>query len=214
MSNRMAGVGREARLLVRWGFFASYNGNQNPVGSVRGFMDVFEANSAKLEKLREKVDETFRERSKSPEHKAAWQEAALAFHTAYDKLAFPGGLNTEFELLRAGDATAIEMAIRFLEANPWYFRSGYHKADILKLLRKHSLSDDQCARMRAVILERVRDRPVRELRAYARFALKVSTPQFETELRDIVENADRESARHAQWVLDCLRSAGKASRQG
>ena len=113
----------------------------------------------------------------------------------------------EFELLRMGDATAIEMGIRFLEANPWFFRSGYYKADILKLLRKHPLSDKQCARMRTVILERVRDRPVREMRAYARCAPKVSTPQFEAEMTNIAENANRHAARHAQWVLDCLKSA-------
>jgi len=110
-------------------------------------MNVFAANAAELEKLRERVDEMFRERSKSPEHTAAWQEAALAFRTEYDKLAFPGGLSREF---------------------------GYYKVDILKLLRKNPLSDEQCARMRKVILERVRDRPVREMRAYARFAPKVS----------------------------------------
>jgi len=62
-----------------------------------------------------------------------------------------GRAHREFELLRVGDITAIEMAIQFLEANPWYFRSGYHKADILKMLRKHLLSDDQSARMRNLI---------------------------------------------------------------
>jgi hypothetical protein len=170
-------------------------------------MNVFEANAAELEKLKERVDEMFRERSKSPEHAAAWQDAARAFYTAYDKLAFPGGLSVEFERLRAGDVTAIEMAIRFLEANPWFFRSGYYKADLLKMLRKHPLSDEQCARMRKVILERVRDRPVREIRAYARFAPKVSTPQFESEITNIAENANRHAARHAQLVLDCLKSA-------
>ena len=170
-------------------------------------MNVFEANATKLEELRARVDEMFRERSKSPEHMAAWQEAARAFHTAYDELAFPGSLSREFELLRVGDVTAIEMAIRFLEANPWFFRSGYYKADILKLLRKHALSDEQCTRMRKVILERVRGRPVREMRAYARFAPKVSTPHFEAEITNIAQNADRRAARHAQWVLDCLKSA-------
>jgi hypothetical protein len=170
-------------------------------------MNVFEANAAELEKLRERVDEMFRERSKSPEHTAAWQKAALAFRTEYDKLAFPGGLSREFDLLRVGDATAIEMAIRFLEANPWFFRSGYYKVDILKLLRKHSLSDEQRARLRKVILERVRDRPVREIRGYARFAPKVSTPEFEAEMTNIAENANRHAARHAQWVIDCLKSA-------
>ncbi|MGA9980546.1 MAG: hypothetical protein WBQ08_18140 [Candidatus Sulfotelmatobacter sp.] len=177
-------------------------------------MNVFEANAAELEKLRERVDDMFRERSKSPEHTAAWQEAARAFSTEYDKLAFPGGLSREFELLRAGDATAIEMAIRFLDANPRFFRSGYYKVDILKLLRKHPLSDEQCDRMRKVILERVRDRPVREMRAYARFAPKVSTPQFEAEMANISENANCHAARHAQWVIDCLKSARGTARQG
>src|ERR1700730_4070306 len=177
-------------------------------------MNVFEANAAELEKLRERVDEMFRERSKSPEHTAAWQEAARAFHTVCDRLAFPGGLSREFEQLRVGDLTAIEMAIRFLEANPWFFRSGYYKADILKLLRKHPLSDEKCARMRNVILERVRDRPVREMRAYARFAPKVSTPQFEAEITNIAENANRHSARHAQWGLDWLKSARGTPREG
>jgi hypothetical protein len=101
------------------------------------------------------------------------------------------------------------MAIQFLEANPWYFRSGYHKANILKMLRKHPLSDDQFARMRKVVLERVGGRPVREMRAYVRFAPKVSTPEFEAEIVNIAENANREAARHAQWVLDCLKSAAK-----
>jgi hypothetical protein len=38
-------------------------------------MNVFESNAAELEKLRERVDETFRRRNESPEHTAAWQEA-------------------------------------------------------------------------------------------------------------------------------------------
>jgi hypothetical protein len=181
---------------------------------IRSYRNVFEANAAELEKLRERVEDSFRDRSKSAEHAAAWEQATRAFHAAYDKLAFPGGLGREFELLREGDATAIEMAIQFLEANPWYFRSGYHKADILKALRKHPLSDDQRDRMRKVILERVRDRPLREMRAYARFAPRVSTPQFEAEMRQIAENANPHAARHAQWVLDCLKSAGRTPRHG
>ena len=68
----------------------------------------------------------------------------------YDQLAFPGGLTKQFELLEAGDPEAIEMAVRYLEADPWYFRSGYYKADMLRFLRKHPLSDDQSARLRAL----------------------------------------------------------------
>ena len=41
-------------------------------------------------------------------------------------LNMPGGIAREFESLKAGDPRAIEMAVRFLEAAPWYFRAGYH----------------------------------------------------------------------------------------
>lgn len=131
-------------------------------------MNIFEHHAAELEKLRQKVYETVRHRNEGTEQMESRQEACRSFFAAYDQLAFPGGLNRQFELLRAGDSNAIEMAVRFLKANPWYFRSGYHKADTLKLLQKRPLSDDQCARLRMVILERVRGRPVREMRAYGR----------------------------------------------
>jgi hypothetical protein len=143
---------------------------------------------------------------------ADWQEAARAFHQSYEMLAFPGGITREFELLKAGDPQAIEMAVRFLEADPWYFRSGYHKADLLKLLRKHVLTDNQCARLRNVILERIRGRPVRETRAYCRFAPKVTNAEFESEVTTIAKNSNAHAARCAQWILECLKSAGKASR--
>ncbi|HKD78863.1 MAG TPA: hypothetical protein VKH81_04170 [Candidatus Angelobacter sp.] len=176
-------------------------------------MNVFETNAAELEKLRQRVLDLSRKRRESPKHEAAWHEAARIFHEAYDTLAFPGGLSREFELLRIGDAAAIEMAVQFLEANPWYFRSGYYKADILRLLRKHPLNEDQGARMRKLILERVQGLPVREIRAFARFTPKVTTPEFEAEIVNIAENANRQVARHAQWVLDCLKSDGKIPRQ-
>lgn len=184
--------------------------SQNPLKN----LNIFHTNAAELERLREQVDKRFRKRGESAESTAAWKEAARAFHLDYDRLAFPGGLSREFELLRLGDPTAIEMAIRYLEANPWYFRSGYYKADFLKMLGKHPLSEEQRERMRKIILERIHGLPVREIRAYARFARKVSTPQFEAELTDIAENGDRHAARHAQWVLDCLRSAGIIPRRG
>ena len=174
-------------------------------------MNVFQASAAELEKLRDKVYEAARHRNESPERMAAWQEASRDFFAAYDRLAFPGGLNREFELLKVGDPGAIEMAVRFLEADPWYFRSGYHKADVLKLLRKLPLTDEQCARLRDLILDHVRGRPRRETRDFCRFAPKVTNAEFESEVKTIAQNSNRHAARRAQWVLDCMKSAGKLS---
>jgi hypothetical protein len=173
--------------------------------------NIFETNAAELESLRQKIYAAARRRSEGPEQRAAWEKTSRAFFTAYDQLAFPGGLNRQFELLKTGDAEAIEMAIRYLEADPWYFRSGYYKADMLRFLRKHPLSDDQSSRLRVLILKRVRGRHVRETRDYCRFAPKVTNPEFEAEIRSIADNSNRVASRHAQWVIDCLKSAGGTS---
>ena len=95
------------------------------------------------------------------------------FHANYDRLAFPGGLARELERLRNGDIEAIELAVRYLEAQTFVViphPARHHKAEILKFLKRHPLTQEQCARLRRVILDRVRGRPVREMRAYGRLA--------------------------------------------
>ena len=177
-------------------------------------MNIFVVNATELEKLHDRVHETARHRGEGPQQKASWQEACRSFFASYDKLAFPGGLSQEFDLLRVGDPSAIEMAVQFLEANPWYFRSGYHKADVLRLLKRLPLSEDQCARLRKVIVERVRGRPVREMRAYGRLAPKISTPEFEAELASIAQDANHCAARHAQLILEYLKQSKAANSGG
>ena len=169
-------------------------------------MNVFESSAAELEELNKRVHELWRRRSESPDATAAWREAAQTFHANYDRLAFPGGLTRQFERLKKGDLEAIELAVRYLEVNPWYFRSGYHKADFLRLLKRQPLSDEQCARLRKVILDRVRGRPVREMRAYGHLAPRISSPQFEAELTAIKENSDRQASNNAAFILEFVRS--------
>lgn len=170
--------------------------------------NIFETDAAELERLREKIYEAARQRNESPEKRAELEESTRAMFARYDQLAFPGGLNRQFELLRTGDAEAIEMAVRYLEADPWYFRSGYYKAEMLQLLKKYPLSDNLCSRLRSLILKRVRGRHVRETRYYCRLAPKVTNPEFEAEIGDTA-NSNRIASRHAQWVIDCLRSSHK-----
>jgi len=175
-------------------------------------MNVFESGAAELEKLNERMHKFSRRRREGPEATAAWREAAQTFHANYDRLAFPGGLAREFERLRSGDQEAIELAVQYLEANPWYFRSGYHKAEILKFLKRHPLTQEQCARLRKVILDRVRGMPVREMRAYGRLAPRVTNEQFEAEILAIKEKSNRHAARSAGWILEYLKAAKAASK--
>ena len=177
-------------------------------------MNVFETSAAELEKLNKRVHELWRHRSEGPEATAAWREAARTFHANYDRLAFPGGLVREIKRLKNGDLEAIELAVRYLEVNPWYFRSGYHKADFLRLLKRQPLTDGQCARLRKIILDRVRGRPVREMRGYGHLAPRINNPQFEEDLAAIKESSNRQASNNAAFVLQLLRSAKKSSSGG
>jgi hypothetical protein len=170
-------------------------------------MGVFEKNAAELERLNEEVKHAFLLRSQSAAHMLAWEGACRAFHTSYDALAFPGGLAREFSLLAVGDETAIEMAVRFLEANPRYFRSGYHKEDILRLLRKLPLTDGQLSRLRALVLERIKGRPVREVRAFCRLAPRIADKELIEEIVRIATTGNRAAVRQAQWAIQCIKSS-------
>ena len=65
-----------------------------------------------------------------------WDLRGSEFWTAYNDLAFPGGLDQGLELLAKQDHDIIPVAIAYLKANPYYFRSGYIKKKIAHLLKK------------------------------------------------------------------------------
>jgi hypothetical protein len=102
--------------------------------------------------------------------------------------------------LAEGDPTSIENSIRFLEADPWFFRSGYIKADIIRKLRRAPLSPVQIARLRRVILSRIAGRDTREFRWYCRLARLVSDPDFQLEIERLSLSPTEPIARRARWV--------------
>ena len=79
---------------------------------------IFETNAEKLRELHKAIDATYVDRQVDETHYQAWADAGQCFHSSYDQLAFPGGLEREMDLLESRDAQAIEMAVRFLEADP------------------------------------------------------------------------------------------------
>jgi hypothetical protein len=141
----------------------------------------------------------------------AWKEAAERFHASYDHLAFPGGLTRALSLLPKNDPTTIETAVRFLEADPWFFRSGYIKADLILHLRRAPLSEDQRTRLQSVILARIQGEHRREFRWYCRMARVVSSPSFERAVAELAESSAEFISRHARWVLAQLKQDRKTN---
>ncbi len=157
-------------------------------------------NAAELRALHGAIWSAFARRARSLADRAEWESACLRFRASYDRLAFPGGLTAAMKRLAEGDATAIEASIRFLEADPWFFRSGYIKAEILRRIRQAELEPQQVERLRLVILDRVAGRDTREFRWYCRLARVIANPEFRAKIERLRSSPVPPIARRAGWV--------------
>ena len=122
-------------------------------------------------------------------------------HTHYDVLGFPGGLEREIELLAKGDRNAIDCAIVFLEADPWFFRSGYTKQYLARRLKRIPLSESQAERLRQVVLSRIKGQTGREFRSDCHLARSLDSPDFRRGVQELRRSPERETAGKAAWVL-------------
>lgn len=177
-------------------------------------ISLIQRNAQELRELHAAMHRTYRVRSLSQVNAAAWKQACEVFHSNYDRLAFPGGLTRAYDLLKKPDEAIIEAAIAFLEADPYFFRSGYVKADLVRAVSKFPLAPKQQARLQQVILDRVRGPTRREFRKYCNLAPYVTAPGFEHELGELANAADPVTARNATWVLEAVRRSVSKSPQG
>jgi hypothetical protein len=169
--------------------------------------NVFRSGAVELQRLHEQVHAAARRRTEGKQQLDTWKAAAQRYFESYDALAFPGGLSKQFDLLQKNDPGAIEMAVRFLEADPWFFRSGYFKADMIRLLRRAPLAEDQRVRLQAVVIDRIMaPETPREFRWYGRLAIAVRDPDLEEQIARIAESSGSVERRHARWILGQLRS--------
>jgi hypothetical protein len=119
-------------------------------------------NAETINRLNARVDEAARERNANEAARRAWQQAANEFHTRYDQLAFPGGLERAKQRILAGDADAMEAALAFLECRPYFFRSGYIYKDLLRIAKKAPLTDDQKTRLSIIAARDAEHRACRQ----------------------------------------------------
>jgi hypothetical protein len=108
------------------------------------------ANAEEIGRLHTRVKETARLRDRSPDGLRNWQQASEAFHNRYDALAFPGGYSTALDRIAASEPAAVDAALCFLEARPFFFRSGYMFKDILRKVKRANLSKEQAARLAGI----------------------------------------------------------------
>lgn len=111
--------------------------------------ELIRQNGREIKRLHDRIHATFNEHPHSPAH----EKACAEFHARFDELAFPGGYGAGLRKIEAGDPAAIETALVFLEARPYFFRSQYIATKLLRLIKRANLSKSQQVR-----LENVRSR--------------------------------------------------------
>ena len=103
--------------------------------------------------------------------------------------------------LKDGDTSGAEYAIAYLEADSWYFRSGYLKGRIARWLRQVELDELQRERLRAVLLAALQKGSRYEQVEYRKLARRLDTPAFRAELSNLARSKDEAIARRATLIL-------------
>jgi len=137
---------------------------------------------------------------------AAWQTACDNFKNQYNHLAFPGGLTEGLAALKNHDASATCLAIEFLKADPYYYRSGYNKQKIAHLLKNVSLKQEQMIELQAILIALLKIKGPFYLE-YCRLARKIQNPEFRAKVSAIVsQSTDTHEVARAKKMLLAINS--------
>jgi hypothetical protein len=135
-----------------------------------------------------------------------WQEAAERFHAAVAAM-YPGELEDATAAMADTPASvqAVETVIVFLEADPWCFRSGYMKQEILRKLRRQPLTPEQRERLADALLRYVDAGDRRELLEACKLAREHPTQKLRSQLKARFASPDGDVARRALLMLSSIR---------
>ena len=152
----------------------------------------FTAKVSELNRLHKSLHELsdLRWRTQKAEDIARWENAVRAWK-AYSGF----GEDTKFyffesrdflSALASGDAEAIESAIKFLEFDPYYYRSGYIKSKLLVRLKHLKLTASEIKRLQKVICNAILSPlPKSEFKYYAGLLKNIGIPEFHLQLEKL-----------------------------
>lgn len=150
----------------------------------------FTARVAELNRLHKLVHELsdVRWRTGKAEDITRWENSVRAWKEfsgfGYPETKFYFFENQTFlAALSAGDADAKESAIKFLEFDPYYYRSGYIKSKLLVRLKHIKLTASEIKRLQKVVCNAILSPlPKSEFKYYAGLLKNIGTPEFRLKL--------------------------------
>lgn len=88
--------------------------------------------------------------------------------------------------LSSGETDAKESAIKYLEFDPYYYRSGYIKSKLLVRLKQLKLNASEIKRLQKVICNAILSPlPKSEFKYYAGLLKNIGTPEFRLKLEEL-----------------------------
>lgn len=154
----------------------------------------------KLNELHERIHSTFKVRDRSEAHKRRWEDACADFH----------GFRSEVDSCMdqvsveslSEDKQIRQFVFDFLTVDPIYFRSGYEKENLLRLIKSLDLLDGEKDVLRQTILRRVRNGALREFRRFCQLIPKIENDAFVAELRKEAKSTNAQIQRRAAFALN------------
>lgn len=157
------------------------------------------------EALREQVYATFKLRDRSAEDLAEWSEACKAWHGYSRPVLDTFESTAAMEQLATGDPELLELAICFVEVNPYYFRSGYLKKRLFRRLRGMALSEKARQRIQQGILHAVLSHEGAGWKDFCSLATAFFDANFEHSVTRYVSDEDQQVSRRAKSILAHIR---------
>ena len=137
------------------------------------FVGLIQREAKVIAELHQNIHITFKNRSNDRE---TWSRACEKFHSYVSSMSvFIDRVYNEKEFQ---DEEIIEFGITYLELDPFYFRSGYIKEEILTKIKRSRLSKKQIKRLRSVLLNAVERRGSKEYKYYCRLAGFIADENF------------------------------------
>jgi hypothetical protein len=176
------------------------------MGKSYHLIDLIRAEAETIENLHRRIHTTFPMRDKHKKGYDEWSQACKNFHSYQSRLLL--FIKRIYNEPSYTDIELQEFVLTFLEIDPWFFRSGYHKEEMLRRIKRSPLKKAQQARLRAVLIDAARRRGSREYRRYCRLAVGLADEILVQELKQLAISTEKGQASRAKMMLQYIYKHG------
>lgn len=152
------------------------------------------------------VNELYATLSQTVEHRFKPQSQREQWHRTAD--AFNNHQSPIYDLIDQCLETGLEhnndlrcFAFAYIDQDPYFFRSGYILEDLLRRVKKLSLTGSEKTSIQRLVLKRIETRALRNFRHICRLIPMVDSDGFHTEVSNRAKSTDPQVRRRAKFAL-------------